>query len=67
MFLAELAEVVRPGKRLNLLRDPADNRILECVVAGVADAIVTGDKSILAVGEFEGIRILSSKEYLESN
>lgn len=30
------------------------------------DAIVTGDKEMLELKEFEGIRIMSLREYLES-
>jgi putative PIN family toxin of toxin-antitoxin system len=67
VFLAEIAEVVRPSKRLHVLDDEPDNRILECAVAGKADAIVTGDKALLKLKKFEGIRILSLKEYLETN
>jgi len=33
----------------------ADNRILECAVASGASAIVTGDKELLALGNYEGI------------
>jgi predicted nucleic acid-binding protein len=49
------------------LRDDPDNRILECAVAGEADAVVTGDKAILALGEFRGIRLLSLSVYLAGN
>ena len=66
VLLAELAETVRPRRRLQALRDDADNRILECAVAGRADWIVTGDREMLELGGFEGIRILSLRAYLES-
>jgi predicted nucleic acid-binding protein len=38
--------------------------VLECAVAGRAHAIVTGDKALLALGVYRGIRVLSLKEYL---
>ena len=66
VLLAELAETVRPRRRLQALRDDADNRILECAVAGRADAIVTGDREMLELGSFESIRILPLRTYLES-
>ncbi len=66
VLLAELAETVRPWRRLQALRDDADNRILECAVAGRADAIVTGDREMLELGSFESIRILPLRTYLES-
>jgi putative PIN family toxin of toxin-antitoxin system len=66
VLLAELAETVRPWRRLQALRDDADNRILECAVAGRAGAIVTGDREMLELGSFESIRILPLRTYLES-
>ena len=65
VFLGELATSVKPGRRLNILRDVPDNRILECAVAGHADAIVTGDRALLALGGFRGVRLMSLREYLD--
>lgn len=64
VFLSELAELVRPRVKITVLADQADNRILECAVAGRADAVLTGDKAMLELKAFEGIRILSLKAYL---
>jgi uncharacterized protein len=66
VFLADLADMVRPRRRVRVLSDDADNRILECAVTGDADLIVTGDKAMLELGSLEGIRILSLRAYLES-
>ncbi len=65
LFLSDAATLVRPGRRLVVLRDDADNRILECALAGRADAIVTGDRALLALGAHAGIPILSLRAYLE--
>ena len=63
--LTELAEMVKPGKRVKILRDEPDNRILECAIYGEADLLVTGDKEILQQREYKGVKIVSLKEYLE--
>ncbi len=63
--LSELARLVNPTKRIRVLKDEEDNRILECALCGKADAIVTGDKQMLKVKEYKGIKIISLKEYLE--
>jgi predicted nucleic acid-binding protein len=55
---------VNPSRRLTVFRDEPDNRILECAVEGKADVIVTGDKAMLALGEYQGIRLISLAEYL---
>ena len=48
-----------------MVADDPDNRILECAVAGHADAIVTGDRALLALGTFRNIRLLTPARYLE--
>jgi len=67
LWLSEIARWVTPGKRIRVFRDEGDNRILECAVEAGAEAIVTGDREILELGEFEGIRILSLRKYLEES
>lgn len=64
VFVTELAVVVAPKRRLRVVKDDPDNRILECAVAGRAEVIVTGDKALLAIELYEKIRILTLREYL---
>jgi putative PIN family toxin of toxin-antitoxin system len=64
VLLGEMGEIASPSRRLSVFRDEPDNRILECAVEGNAEAIVTGDKAMLAIGEYEGIRLLTLAEYL---
>jgi uncharacterized protein len=64
VYLSDLAIMVRTTRRIRVLKDEPDNRILECAVAGGADLIVTGDKAMLRLKQFEGIKILSLKEFL---
>jgi putative PIN family toxin of toxin-antitoxin system len=65
VFLSELSQSVHPRKKLNVLHDDADNRILECAQSGNADVIVTGDRAMLRHREHGKIRILPLREYLE--
>ncbi len=64
VFLADLGEQVTPDRTIAILADEPDNRILECAVTGHAHLIVTGDKAMLALQEFEGVRIIPLAEYL---
>ena len=64
VFVTELAVVVAPKRRLRVVKDDPDNRILGCAVAGRAEVIVTGDKVLLALKLYEKIRILTLREYL---
>lgn len=65
VFLTALAVMAKPTRRLRVVKDEADNRILECAVAGRADAIVTGDQGLLGLREYRGIRLLSLRDYLQ--
>jgi len=64
VILSELGELVKPIQRISIFKDNPDNRILECAIHGKADALVTGDKEILRLREYKGIKIISLKEYL---
>ena len=65
VFLSELAELVVPRKRLTILEDEPDNRILECAATGHADVIVTGDRAMLNLKKYQQIRILSLRQFLD--
>jgi putative PIN family toxin of toxin-antitoxin system len=60
----ELAHFVKPKREVHVSRDEADNRILECAVAGDAEMIVTGDRDLLDLSEYEGIRIVTPRQFI---
>jgi putative PIN family toxin of toxin-antitoxin system len=62
--IGRVAEVEKPDEKFGVLEDEADNRILECAVAGNADFIVSGDRHLLSLGKFRGIPILRAAESL---
>lgn len=64
VFLTDLAELVAPDRKLAVLSDEPDNRILECAVAGHAAIIVTGDRAMLELNAYEDFRILSLRRFL---
>ncbi len=60
------AELVESNFILNVIKeDPADDRILECAVEGEADYLVSGNKHLLDIKEFQGIKILTAKQMLD--
>jgi uncharacterized protein len=60
------AEVVQPTRQLAVgTEDPDDDRILECAVAAGAHVLVSGDRHLLRLGEFEGVSILTIAAFLE--
>jgi putative PIN family toxin of toxin-antitoxin system len=64
VFLSGFAVSVRPRRKLQVVKDELGNRILECALAGHAEAIVTGDHVLLSLREYRGVRIISLREYL---
>ena len=52
------------GDICGFCRDPKDDMVLETAVLAGAEIIVTGDKDLLTMGQFRGIRILTPREFL---
>jgi putative PIN family toxin of toxin-antitoxin system len=65
VFLSEVAELVVPRKKLAVLDDEPDNRILECAATGNVEVIVTGDRAMLNLKKYQDIRILSLRQFLD--
>jgi putative PIN family toxin of toxin-antitoxin system len=64
-LLARQAVAAAPSQQLTVIEvDPTDNRYLECALAAEAEVIVSGDRHLLALGEYEGIQILSPAGFL---
>jgi putative PIN family toxin of toxin-antitoxin system len=65
--IRRLGEVVSITSDINAVSsDDADNRILECAVDGRADLIVSGDHHLLALGSYQGIRVVSPRDFAET-
>jgi len=47
-------------------RDKSDDKILQCGLDGNVDYIVTGDKDLLVLKEYETIKIINPRDYLET-
>jgi uncharacterized protein len=63
--VAEAAHsVVEPnGIVAGICRDSDDDHVLDCAQAARADYLVTGDSDLLALNEFEGICILTPRDF----
>jgi uncharacterized protein len=45
--------------------DPDDDKFIECAVALKAEIVITGDREVLVVEEYKGIRILTPRSFLD--
>ncbi|MGD0628741.1 MAG: putative toxin-antitoxin system toxin component, PIN family [Terracidiphilus sp.] len=63
-FLAKSVQVTISGN-VHICRDPNDDMFVECAMVSGARCIVSGDKDLLVLDPFEGIRIVTPTEFLE--
>ena len=60
--IRKFTKVVEITEKISvIIRDPKDNKILECAVAGNADLIVTLDQDLIKLKKFRGIGIIHPK------
>ena len=57
-------DLVSPKRKIDACRDPKDNHFLEAAIEGNANIIVSGDKDLLDMMDFETIPIVSTAEFL---
>lgn len=50
--------------RLQVCRDPTDDKFLELAIAGRATHIVSGDPDLLTLSPFRGVIIVNPREFL---
>lgn len=46
-------------------KDPDDNKFIECAVALKADAVISGDKAVIEIQDYMGIKIYTPKDFLD--
>jgi len=65
-YVLSTVRLVSPRRVVKVIHeDPSDNRILECALEGKARYIISGDKHLLRMKKFRGIRIVRAKEFLD--
>ncbi len=57
-------KIVNPRIKLQVVRDASDDKFVEAAVEAKAEYIISGDKDLLALGSYEGIKIVSPAEFL---
>lgn len=66
-LLGRIAELVPITYRVQVCRDPRDDKFLELAINGRADLIVTGDKHLPELNPFHDIPIVAPAQYLGEN
>ena len=64
--LAVLAELVPGASHVSVVsEDPDDDKYLAAAGGSLATFVVTGDRHLLAIGQYEGVRIVSPRTFLD--
>ena len=59
--------ILVPGElRLAIVADdPSDDRYLECAIEGEAGYVVSGDRHLIGLAQYEGVEILSPRAFVD--
>jgi len=57
---------VLPQHRVQgICRDPKDDKYIECALASQADCIISGDKDLLTLKEYNGVKFITARDFLD--
>lgn len=63
--LIKAMEIIEPISHVEICRDPDDDKFLECAKDSHALYVVSGDKDLLVIEQFENIQIMTAKDFCE--
>lgn len=63
--LIRVMEIIGPITHVEICRDPDDDKFLGCAKDSHALYIVSGDKDLLVIKEYEKIQIVTAKDFCE--
>lgn len=62
----QFAEFVTPTEHVQVVKaDPKDDKFLDVLTVGKVDFLVSGDKHLLKLKEFDGVPIIKPNEFLK--
>lgn len=66
-LILKLATIVEPQTKLDVVKDDTDdNMFIECAVECGAGYIISGDRHLLSLREYNNIKIITVSEFLNS-
>lgn len=63
-LLGGVARLIPITRKLRACRDPKDDKFLDVAVNGGAKALVTGDRDLLELDPFHGVRVIRPGDFL---
>ena len=58
-------DLIQPATKVEACRDPDDDKFIGCAVDAKAYYIVSGDKDLLDIGEYEGVEIITAADFCD--
>lgn len=65
MRLVDKMTVFEPVSSLSICRDPDDDKFIECAIDAGAKYIVSGDKDLLDIAEYQGVEIITAHNFCQ--
>jgi putative PIN family toxin of toxin-antitoxin system len=56
---------IEPHTQIEICRDPDDDKFISCAKDGLCSHIVSGDKDLLVLGQYENTKISPVRDFLE--
>ena len=64
--IGDFTKTIQPEEAVQIVTaDTTDNKVLECALAGKSDYVVSGDKHLLDVGQYQGVKIITPADFLQ--
>src|SRR3989338_4772080 len=65
--LAEISEIVHAKNETSIVKaDPDDDKFIAAAIGGSASFIISGDRHLLEIGGYQGIKIMKVRNFLEN-
>jgi len=55
-----------PRKKVQVSRDPHDNKFIDCAIHHKAKVVISGDKDLLTIGRYFEISFLTPRQFLDT-
>lgn len=59
------ATIITPSQKIEICRDPHDNKFIECAIAAGANYIISGDEDLLNIKEYGNVKIIRIDTFLK--
>ena len=64
-FVFNYSTLIDVESRVDVCRDPDDNKYLACAIDGTAEVVVSGDRDLLDLGAFHNIPIVNPRRFFD--